>query len=161
MLLGLGEVAARQGHYDEARTFIEESLMIHQEYDWDELLGGDFSALAFLARSEGDYQQAVEQYKRSLPLFKDNKFDVIQALEGLAGSWAMQENTEHAVQLFGVTAAWREKMHLPLLPLDRADVERDLAILREALSEDDFNSAWHAGYVMSLEQAIDFALTVD
>ena len=159
MLLGLSQVAARQGNFDEATGLIERDMALGRRYNaWDIWLGPDFSGMAFLAFAQGDYQQASEWYKKSLPLLKENPFDVVEAFEGLARTWTMQRKREHAVQLFAAAAALRTKMKYPLSALRRAEVEPDLVALRTALNVEAFNAAWEAGQKMTEEQAIAYAL---
>ena len=45
-------------------------------------------------------------------------------------------------------------------PSDRAEYERDLAAARAKLSEDAFAAAWAEGRTMTLEQAVEYALTL-
>ncbi len=156
MLLNLSEVAARQGSYSEARDLIETALTISSKYGWN--VGRDICSMAFLIRAQGDYQQASKWYLKSLPLLKIDPLTGVRALEGLADTWAMQGKTGQPVQLFGAADALRITIKYPLSALRRAEVERDLAVLRTALSEEVFTAAWNAGQAMTLEQAIAYAL---
>jgi hypothetical protein len=45
-----------------------------------------------------------------------------------------------------------------LLNLDKMEFERNLALLRGQLHENEISRSWAKGKAMSLEQAIDFAL---
>ena len=69
---------------------------------------------------------------------------------------------ERAARLFGAAVALRETVGAPLAANERADQERYVALVRVALGDEAFTTAWEAGRGLSLDGAIVEALeTVD
>jgi hypothetical protein len=57
-----------------------------------------------------------------------------------------------------VAEALREAIGAPLPPDERPDYEREVAHVRAQLDEAAFKAAWQEGRVMTLEEAVAFAL---
>lgn len=78
-------------------------------------------------------------------------------LEDLAGLAAAQEQHGRALTLAGAAAALRHALGAPQSPADQEQVERWVGPAREALGAV-ASTAWAAGQVMTLEQAIAYAM---
>jgi hypothetical protein len=78
-------------------------------------------------------------------------------------SWAAlavkQAKWHRAARLFGASEALQDAIYTPLLPWDVSQVQRNVAALRQVLPASELNAHWAAGRAMSMEQAIDDALT--
>ena len=82
-----------------------------------------------------------------------------RALGGLAGAAVLAANYERAARLFGAMAAMRDVSGTGEAARSfRVAYERDEAKARAILGEEAFAAAWAASRVMSLEQAVAFAL---
>jgi tetratricopeptide (TPR) repeat protein len=119
--------------------------------------------LSFLGRVEkdrGDYEQAATCLAESLTLFRDleDRNGIAFVLEGFAGLAGAQGAGARAAHLFGVVAALRLTINLPVSPFDQPEYDRDMASIRDQLDDVAFAAAWAAGQAMTLEQAIAFAL---
>ena len=84
---------------------------------------------------------------------------LVFAVEGLASLNVNQEQPERAARLFAWADAMREKIgdHRP--PVEQASVDRDLAIIHSQLDDTAFEKAYQTGQAMTLEQAIEYALS--
>jgi DNA-binding CsgD family transcriptional regulator len=80
----------------------------------------------------------------------------LEELAGIAGALA---DFTRAATLYGAAAALREADGAPLSPHDRADYDRDLAVVRGAAPDDLFSSSWATGATMSIETAVAYAST--
>jgi hypothetical protein len=69
-----------------------------------------------------------------------------------------QSQSERALQLFAAANALREKAGTPMRPDEQTYFDEQLTVLREKIDMVQFNSIWSAGHMMTMEQAIEFAL---
>jgi DNA-binding CsgD family transcriptional regulator len=82
-------------------------------------------------------------------------------LEGLACTAGTGGEAERAARLFGAAEALRETMGVPLEPAFRTLEDPYLVGARSQLEEGAWTEDWEAGRAMSLEQAIEYALSED
>src|SRR5205807_6007116 len=75
------------------------------------------------------------------------------SLEEFARLFA-QQDPERAVQLFGAAAAFRDSIHSPQLPRERASHAAWLECAEQSLGADHFQEALAEGRAMSAHQAI-------
>ena len=68
---------------------------------------------------------------------------------------------ERAARLLGATQAQHTKWQLTRTPRQRAEREKAVASVREALGESAFAKAWEEGQAMTLEQAVAYAKEED
>jgi DNA-binding CsgD family transcriptional regulator len=79
--------------------------------------------------------------------------DILECLAALAG-----EDGSHreAARLFGAAHAVRERIGELRFKVWDADYETSVAALRDAMGEQDFDSAWAEGAALSVEEAIAY-----
>lgn len=157
-LVNLGVVAIDQGDAATARTLCEEGSAIHRELG-DKNLAYSLHALAGAAWRQGDHAAAMRLYREVLTLHRthgDRAFTP-WALEAVA--WPIcRDVPRDAARLWGAAERLRQETGALLPPRSRKDYERNFAIARAALSDDDaFDRAWQEGRAMSFEEAISFA----
>jgi DNA-binding CsgD family transcriptional regulator len=80
--------------------------------------------------------------------------DILEFLAALAGHAASRRE---AARLFGAAHAIRERRGAVRLKIWDAGYEASVAGLRDAMGEQDFDSAWAEGAVLSTEDAIAYA----
>ncbi len=71
---------------------------------------------------------------------------------------AVQGDARRAARLLGAIAALREDLEFPRLPSILADYERAVAAVKDALGDAAYVSAWEAGRILSLDDAVAEAL---
>jgi tetratricopeptide (TPR) repeat protein len=161
----LAQVAFQSGDVARAQALLKQALQPLRELDHQRSIGLNFTRLATVARVAGERAVARGYYCQALPIFLDSGDSgaSANALTGLA-ALALQEGAAvRAVRLAGaghliarpttpnVMGEWA---HLP-----------DALQIREAaskvLSDEDVAQSWAEGQVMTLEQAIAYALAED
>jgi predicted ATPase len=163
ILNGKGEMARLQGDYDAAGGFYEESLALFRA------LGDQFNIcillhnLAYVVQYHGDYQRAAMLFKESLIASQGlgEKVNSALAVAGLAGIAGLSMQPERAARLFGAAQAALATFGIVLDVIDRSDLERDVQIAKTQLDEAAFATLWEEGSGMSLEQAAEYALTMN
>jgi non-specific serine/threonine protein kinase len=161
VLNGLGIIAWRQGYFENARKYLEESLEYRSKMGSGAWVSYGQNNLGDVLRSQGDLVQALRLYRQALAAYRDantSKWDVMECLRRIAGICGEQQQADRAAKLFGAVEALGETVNIKLPPLDRADLDRDVAAARAQLDESTFTAAWGEGRKMTLEQAIAFAL---
>lgn len=145
---------------EQATAFFEESLTTSQKLGYKGSMAISLNNLGAIDAERGEYSSArlkVEQGLIVLYELRDQKA-IAGCLENLAKISTALRQTQKAVRLLGAAAALRDTISAPLRPVDRSDVERDVADARAALGEEAFAAAWAQGRAMTLEQAVEYAL---
>jgi hypothetical protein len=161
-LLALSRLARRHDDLESAMARCDEALKLFQHIGNTWGLALTQYELAAIAQAHGDDAQAATLLTQSLQLHWDigSKDGVIQALESLAGLAARQDQPERAAKLGGASAALREIIGVsPLSAYEAAQLEQSLTPAREALGEAAFASGWEAGCALTMEQAVEYALS--
>jgi predicted ATPase len=158
-LNNLGEVARTQGQYEQARTYYEESEALLR-------ISGDkgdvarlIHSLGYVAQHEGDFPKAEAQFNESLTMFRQlgNRRGIAESLAGLAGLRATQGQAEQGAVMLSAAESYLTASGGAWWPADRGEIERTHALIRTALSEADFNTAWAKGQTFTLDQALRFS----
>jgi predicted ATPase len=159
-LNNLGLVALARGKLDEARTFLEESLSISREIGDEMGIAMALANLGAVALEQRDCQQAERLLREALPRYHalGDRTALTQCLENFAAIASLRGQPEAAARLAGAAAALRETIGAILRPAELFRHERDLAPARAALPEETFATAWEQGRLMTLDEAISYAL---
>jgi len=169
-----GRIATYRKDYDTARALFEKAIHGYRE------TGASFnvvlakSALAHMERELGNYEMALDIYRETIVAFRDigQTGAVAHQLEcfgfiALAWNQNKRSSPEHkhsspgdepALQLFAAANALREKGGTPMTPDEQVYFDEQLKGLREKMDSMKFDSIWSRGQVMTMEQAIEFAL---
>lgn len=160
-----GELARFEGDYALAKALYEEARVLGQKlgvakYD----LANQLCGLGYCYLRQGNQERAAGCFKESFALQKEQGITtslIAQCVAGLGGVAAAKGQSVRAVQLLGaaksVIAAFEANGdYLELV--DLAEYDRDLAIARIQLDEATFNAAWEAGWQMSLEEVVPYAV---
>ena len=89
-----------------------------------------------------------------------DKWGIADVLDILAKPLIAEGHAIRAAGLLGAADALRKSIGIPLQPSSYSDFDRDVATLRDRLGEQAFEDAWADRRAMSLEQAIEYALTL-
>ena len=173
VLSGLAEVAVRQGNYEYAITLEAESLELRREIGDSWGVAVSFGNFAWIALCKGDLQQAVIRLGESLTLRRKigDHGGAAWCLEKLAevaltsgqqqATSRRDEDFQRAARLFGAAEGLRKPIGSIIDLVDQPDYERQIALVRTQLDEAAFAAAWAKGQVMTLEQAIEYALAIE
>lgn len=169
-LSGLSEVSIRQGDFERAILFEEESLTLRREINEPWGIAVSLANFGWIALRQDDLNQAVNLLKESLTLRRDigdrggsswclEKLAEIALITGQRKSSSdSREDFQRAARLFGAAEAMREPVDSKIDLVDQSEYDRQVATVRKQLDESAFERAWTEGRVMSVEQAIEFAL---
>ncbi len=153
-------IAFSRGDYEQARASMQESIAFSQEignrnsYLWSR------ACLGYIILRQGDLSEARAIFFETAKDFKNDRLEigVIYTLEGMASLSVLAGNPNKATRLIGWTDATRKKVGGLRPPIEQNAVDQDIAACRLKLGELAFSQAYDAGRVMTLEQAVAYAL---
>jgi predicted ATPase len=156
----LGFALAGNGENEEARRSFEESLEMSRVHGFSRVEAEVLLGLADLMRTASP-SKALEYYRESVELARSMGYLtlVAECVMRIAAIALASKGARAAATLLGFLAGFVE----PLGGLDATEkTEFDAAIAqaRGALGDRTFDAAWAKGGALSIDQAIDFSLTV-
>jgi hypothetical protein len=80
------------------------------------------------------------------------------SVAAFAGLAIAEKSYVRSAKLLGAVEANLEAMAQLMLPSDRSEYSRNIAILREQLDQHHLDKAWKEGRAMPPEQVVEFAL---
>ena len=159
----LGYAALVRGDHEGAFARLEESLA-HYRAHGSKL--GSGRVLIHLGRTfaaRGEFGRALPLLKEALALTTEvgNRGYQAEGLEALAAAVARAGDPQRAARLWGAAAAMRAAIGAPLPPADRSWYDDELATLERRLGQEAFVAAMEAGRLLTPDEAITEAATVD
>ena len=160
-LHSLGEVRRSQGDFAAARAYFEQALEIARRIGDRKEEASWLNNLGAMAREQNRLAEARSLLRESLTLKRKqvNPGDVISALEEWAALALADGDAGQAARLAGAAQAGRESMSKDARPEQKDMHGQTLAAARVALGVGDFMAACDVGRAMTLEQAVEYALT--
>lgn len=155
-----GEVLLAQEKYERAKIAYEESLALWQELGDSHSVAGVVGKLGQLAARTGDCVTARMQVQEALRAHCEfgDRWYVATWLYRLAEvEWRAGENLR-AAHLFGAANVPLDTIGSELGHWEQIEQERELAAMRTRLDDSTFNALWQEGRLLSLDQAIAYAL---
>jgi predicted ATPase len=154
---------ARLNDYEAAQHSYEESVRFVQ-------LLGDRVSEAIQYRNMGSltyyrdqYQDSAELIRRAMGTFREfypaPVYCLINGLAILAGPVARLGDPERAARLLGAVDAGLDLLGVHHDMVDQIDIDKFQISIRQALGAEAFQEAWQAGYEMSIQEALDYALS--
>jgi predicted ATPase/class 3 adenylate cyclase len=119
------------------------------------------SELGHIERRAGNLPQARLIYQETLQGWQElgNRSAIAHQLECFGFLAIANAENQRATNLFAAAETLREKIQSPMNDFERIEYEHSVAQLRETLAETEFNALWTQGRSLTMETAIDFALT--
>ena len=157
----LAVLLASQGEYERAAELFEENLSLNRRLGEKRGIAMALNNLGEMAQSQGDYGRAAELLSESLLLNVDagNARLIAYGLECFVSLLAAEGCDEPALRLASAAEALRDRIGSPLSPAEREDLDRSIAAARAALTPEHAARAWEDGRAMSIEEAVDEALS--
>lgn len=168
----LGAIALLRGEYDKAIEFFKESLALDEERQARFSISINLRNIGIAFLRKGDYRQAQAYLGKALTRSREIKYE-----EGMAFSLAMlaasmvrsieagteREQKRQAAILAGAaeglfTSAGYVVIHIT--PPYQAEYDLNMAIVRDALDEAPLEQAWEEGRALSLDNAVNLALSM-
>lgn len=161
MSYDLGDLAYYEGNYGLAQIYYESSLAWAREKYLSFPEAWANARLGYLYTRLGQGENARLYYREALlPYQKGNtRVGVLFTIEGFASLAVCEGQWERATKLFSWASTRREEGGELRPPVEQASIERDLEIIKSALSEAEFTKFSAEGRAMTMEQAIAFSLT--
>jgi tetratricopeptide (TPR) repeat protein len=171
-LNGLGKVAWVKGNDQLATQRFEEALRMSEKAGYKTGILLALYGLGRVALSQRDYHSADEFFTRAsgIKLPEANElFNWISSLkpygvatasplEAFAVLAAAQDQMERAARLFGAAESLYVSIHFEMSEKERAEHDHAIASAHASLGEEAFAAAWAEGCMLTMEQAIAFAL---
>ncbi len=167
-LEGLARLAYHQGDGARAAACAEESVSLFQATGDRRYVARALQSLARAARLQDHRQDADDDAFESLTLYRaiGDRWGLVNGLleraTGLA--WGRREGADlgdtQALRLLAAAEATRAAWGYALPPVEQAEVERCLSLARQGLTATEQADAWQIGLHMTLDEALDEALTV-
>jgi predicted ATPase/transcriptional regulator with XRE-family HTH domain len=160
VLHNLAEVAWCQGDYGRARALGEESLGMRRDLGDSHGVASSLHNLAHALHHQGHTAQATELLMESLSIFQElgDRPGIAACLTAFAAVASTEGQMTRAATLFGAADALLETTGFHLHPADRIEQDRAAPLVRQALGEGEWRTAWEMGRAMTPERAIAFAI---
>ena len=161
VLSSIAVLVEQKGDYTAAQALYEENLAVYRKLGFKSGVADSLQNLGWLACGRGELASARALYTESLSLRWElgEEGRIAISLEALTRlDWA-EERADRAARLLGAAARLRESIGLPLPPKDCPKHDRRMAEVRQALGEEGFASAWMKGQSLTLDQAVEYALS--
>jgi tetratricopeptide (TPR) repeat protein len=154
------QLALIQGDFKKARSYLEEGARISMESGRRQAYLWVRARLGYVALGEGNLEAARACFSEVARSFQADHYGigVVYALEGMASLFLATDQPERAASLIGWADATRENLsdRRPLLEQD--DIQRNINTIIEKIGRTAFEESCRAGRVMTLDEAISFAL---
>jgi predicted ATPase/class 3 adenylate cyclase len=161
LLLGLASNARFQGQFETAKKHFEVGLKMFERVGHKGFMTVMTTEIAHTERAMGNYSNAKNTYKETIKVFQDlgNRPAVAHQLECFAMIAVVEEQQQRAAKLFGAADAIREATgHEPTDEEEAAETQF-MSRLHAMLSEAEFTALWAEGRSMTMEQAIQLAVS--
>jgi predicted ATPase/DNA-binding CsgD family transcriptional regulator len=156
-LYNLAEAATARGDFEQAQKLHEESLTLKREQGDQWSIANSLMSLAMLSRLQGNDQRAIHLVQEGLAIFQKigDTTNIAFCLLEWSAIAALQGHSLLAVQIYAAADRLLAGLGYPREHADRAESERELAIVHSRMGEARFNAAWESGRVLTLHQAIE------
>jgi hypothetical protein len=159
-LLGMAMGASLLGDFAGARSRFESMAPLFQELGDRHRLNMVRSELAHIDRREGNLDKAEAAYRETILAWKrlGHRAAIAHQLESFAYIAMRREKLQRAAQLFGAAEALRETIGISMTNSEKIEYDAEVARLRSTLGDQAMTAEWHKGRIMSLDQAISYAI---
>jgi tetratricopeptide (TPR) repeat protein len=149
-----------QGKLADALEHAEKSFSLFEEQNDKYTLTFFMSEVAHVLRRRGDLDKALHYYRKSILLWRDfgHRAAVAHQLECFALIALTQGQNVRATELFSAADNLRGISHSIRTPLEQDEFEEAKSKLKSVMDEAEFDISWYDGRLMTMEQAITFAL---
>ena len=158
----LGDVAMLQDEPERARTLYEQSIVSLNEAKDYIFLSLPIRRLGQLAISQGHLLKATTFIKESLQsnwAMRGYGYRGVGACLAMMGALSAAQGQEvRAAKLLAAAEVLLELIQIPLYPIDQQQYELNVSKLRDRLDAPTFARAWMEGRMMTIEQAVAYAL---
>jgi tetratricopeptide (TPR) repeat protein len=158
---GVAQVAGMLGDLESAREKFEESAKYALRFGNKRLVYSSQSELAHIQRKHGKLDEPLATYRDLLPRWNQlgHLAAVAHELECIAFILIRKEEPERAASLMAAAGAIRKVIDSPMTHKEQEEFDNEVASLRSGISDDEFNTHWSNGSSMTIDDAIELALS--
>jgi predicted ATPase len=159
-LNNLGMVAYSQGDLGRAAQLTEEGVALVRELGARVDVALGLCNLGWIALLQEDLGRSAYLYSESLSLSWDTGLTPLaqSALEGFACLAGAKGEAERAVRLWGAAQSLHETKGIPRDDDFLAEADARISVVRSGMGEETWEEAWRKGRVMTLDEAVSYAL---
>jgi tetratricopeptide (TPR) repeat protein len=159
--LNFGNALLHSGQPGEAERLYLEGLEVYQKLGDATFAARTKNTIAHAALSQDDIDRADGLAHEALIGFdkQGDRLGVAEALDTLSAVAAARADPERAARLGGAAAGIHATIASQPAPFERAITGRFIKASQESVDGNRWRSAWEAGHDLSLEEAIDYALS--
>jgi len=159
--LNYGDALLHSGQVAAAESAYREGLRVYEQLGDAVFAARMKNALAHTALAENRIERADSLAKDALAGFtrQRERIGVAAALDTLAAVAAAHADAERAARLDGASASIHERVASQPAPYERAITGRFITTAQAALGKDRWRPAWDAGHELSMEDAVEYALS--
>jgi predicted ATPase/DNA-binding CsgD family transcriptional regulator len=152
--------ALHKGDFARATAITEEGLTLSEQLGDEHMTARRLTNLGEIAYAQGDLKQAEGMLKRAVSTLwrMKEKWSLFMALQRLVQVIAAQGQPRRAAQIFSAIEFAREEWGAGLSEMERTDSSQVVSSIRAQIGDEDIAIAFNEGRVMTLEQAIEYAL---
>jgi hypothetical protein len=149
-----------QGDLGRAAQLAEEAIALFRELGARGDVSMGLDNLGWIALLQDDLGRAANHYRESLSLAWDTGLNLLvqSALEGFACVAGARGEAERAAQLWAAAQALHEIKGIPRDTDFLAEADARISLVRSGMGEEAWKEAWRKGRVMTLDEAISYAL---
>jgi hypothetical protein len=159
-LNNLAMMVYSQGDLGRAAQLTEEAVALFRELGARGGISIGLCNLGWMALLQDDLGRAANLYGESLSLSWETGLNplVQGALEGFACLAGAKGEAERAARLWGAAQTLHETKSIPRDPDFLAEADARISAVRLGMGEEAWEEAWRKGRVMTLDEAISYAL---
>jgi len=154
------QICIKENLLAEAREALAIGLEIVQTNNQKDNIHAAYYGLGELARLEGNYSEAIENYRIGLKTVHDvslnTEFPWI--LDGIAKTEYLGSKFNKSLRLFGAAEALRQKMGMIIHTVDQPEYDKYINLLKNRTSAAEFESNRKEGEKMDLEDVYQYAM---
>jgi tetratricopeptide (TPR) repeat protein len=159
-LFGMGRVAGVTGDLATARAKFLQSADLAKKMGNKRQMYSCYSELAHVLRENGELEEPLAIYRDLLPKWKEigHRAAVAHELECITYILHRQDQPQRAAHILAAAVALRKMIDSAPTPLEQLEYDKELAQLREKISEAEFRQAWEQGEKLTMDEAIALAV---
>jgi predicted ATPase len=159
--LGMGMDESRHGNYEAARKIFEDGEKIFKNIGSSSFQLVMRSEIGHIERYTGNLTQARLIYQNTIKGWQEigNRSAIAHQLECFGFLAIHDEEPQRAIKLLSAAETLRERINSPRTDYEQVEYDQSIAQLRAMLPEAEFNRLWAEGRAMTMEQAIQLALS--
>jgi predicted ATPase/DNA-binding CsgD family transcriptional regulator len=152
-----------QGDLGRATKLTQEAIVLFRELGTRGHVPLGLCNLGWIALLQDDLGRAADLYRESLSLSWDTGLNPIvqNALEGFACVAGAKGEAERAARLWGAAQALHETKSIFRDANILAEADARISAVRSGMGEEAWEEAWRKGRAMTLEEAVEYALSED